>query len=153
MKTFSAILSSRRSAGYAALGDELAYVVQEFLVQDVMPEGAERDADIGFATRGQDGKVPAQMPENRPGQRGREARGRGEAQEFRRTDLPAQRVSPAQVADTCDEAPALEVVAAGIAQANIAVGDRVAQLASQIDAREGAQFHGIGEEPNPLRGA
>src|SRR6185437_3933783 len=78
--------------------------------------------------------------------------GRGDAQEFRRTDLAAQGMLPTQITDAGREAPALQVVTAGITQPDIAVGDRIAQLSREIHAGESAKLHGIGEETDLRRG-
>ena len=53
--------------GYATLGDELAHIVQELLVQEMVSQGAEGDTDLRVAAGGKRGKVPAQMREDGAG--------------------------------------------------------------------------------------
>src|SRR5579871_4552492 len=136
---------------YPAVRDESEHVVDEFRMEHVMAQGPERHAQIRIGRAHETGEVGGDAAESRARQRNREAGGLGDSEKLGRADLAAYRVDPAKIADRRDPAAGLEVVAAHIVQANVAAGDRFAQLASAVEPGERTQAKAVAEEVDPPR--
>src|SRR5262249_11769125 len=95
--------------GHSSLLEKTRDVADEVLVQQVVAERPEGNADIRIRGRGESDEVVPQMAEHGTRQSRREPRGLGRTQEFRRTHLAAQWMVPAEVADPGHEPAGREI--------------------------------------------
>src|SRR5581483_2826559 len=83
--------------------------------------------------------------------RRRQAGAFSDTEKLRRTNLAAQRMFPTQIADTGDEPTGAQLVPTHVAKTNVAVGDGFAQLACEIQSREGAQLQRVAVKRDAAR--
>ncbi len=115
-------------------------------MQQMIAKRTKGDADVRAGACAQRSEVLRERLQGGARQRDRKSRALGYAQKLRRSNVPAQRMQPAQITDPCDQLTGDEIVPTDVAEADLAILDAIAQLASKVEPRKRAQLNRVAVE-------